>query len=686
MKRLYLVLALAFSVMLLCQPSHAQGVGSGALRVTSRVYADSIVLRWAPAGPGLWRLYNRVGIRIERAEIGVAVPVFSTVANLIQPRTNEDLQQEATNLDTFSMVAVQCLYGRLSVPNLGSGSYPDPISAARDEFANRYSFALFAADMSIQAAHVLGLRFVDRNIALGKSYAYRFTTVKQDSAMPPDTTYLFVEGVAGETEPAVEQLTATEGEGRIDLSWRSPEGARHTAYHVDRIDARGIVARLSSRPIVLSADSIAQRSNAPIPAFSDTTCGTYRLYTYRVVAITPFAEESEPAVIQAMGRDRTPPSVPLVDMPVMVGERTVAVTWKHQAEADLKGYMVLRGTDPEGPWEPMSKSLLEKSQQRFLDTSAPDGLVYYVVLAGDTAGNYSESVPVYIDVHDTLPPAMPTNVRASMDQFGLLTVEWTASVSRDVMGYRVLWANDVDHEFSQLTNVVWKDTVLKTHFSIETLTDSLLVRVVAVDQRYFHSDASPNIVVRRPDIIPPTPSVITQAVSENGYVFLEYGASASTDVSHYRIERRLGGSQAWGVVGRGADVLRFEDRDVVHATVYEYRVVVVDTNGNASDPSQAVSVTARDVQRPYVPAQVRAVYDKKRSLVRVSWLRGNDDDTYVVFRRRQGGSFSPVASTRGDNEVLDRTTIGAGLYEYVVRRQTNLGDSDDSAVAAVDVP
>jgi len=668
-------------------PCAAQGVGSGTLGVTARVYADSIVLRWAPASPGLWRAYNRTGVAIERAEVANDSPLaFARVADVVRPRSNDDVQRSAGTLDTFAMVAVQCLYGRLAVPSLGSGGYADPLLAARDEFVNRYSFALFAADMSAQAAQLLGLRLADRSVALGKKYVYRWYPAVADSALESDTTYMFVEAALGDAEPPVELLTAVEGQGRVDLSWRSPAGARHTAYYVDRIDAGGSVERLTSRPVVISADSVAQARGNAIPAFSDTTCGTYRQYTYRVIAIDPFAEASAPASVQAMGRDRTPPSVPLVDMPVMVGERTVVVTWKHQAEADFKGYMVLRGTDPEGPWEPLSTTLLDKTQQRILDTNAPDGVVYYVVLAADTAGNYAESTPVFVDVHDTLPPQVPTNVQAQMDQFGLLTVVWSPSPSRDVLGYRVLWANDADHEFSQFTNLVWKDTTFSTHVSVETLTDSVLVRVVAVDQRYFHSNPTPIVVVRRPDMLPPTPSIILQATAENGYNRIEYGASASTDVSHYQVERRSQASESWVVVGNGTTVLRFEDRDVAGGNVYEYRITVIDTNGNRSEPSQAVSISARNVQRPPVPTHVRALYDDVQQIVRVSWQCGHKHDGYIVFRRRQGGDFVPVASTHGDCEVFDRTTIGAGLYEYVVRRQANQGDSDDSAVAEVAVP
>ena len=85
--------------------------------------------------------------------------------------------------------------------------------------------------------------------------------------------------------------------------------------------------------------------------------------------------------------DTTPPGVPggLSAAPVAGG---VALDWADNAEPDLAGYLVYRGTAPGGPFTQLTGSPVPDSA--YTDLTAPEGVPsYYQVVASDASGNLS---------------------------------------------------------------------------------------------------------------------------------------------------------------------------------------------------------------------------------------------------------------------------------------------------------
>src|SRR5882672_10278340 len=86
------------------------------LYLLGKFYGDSVVLRWAPADPMLWKAYNAAGYVIERMEIKekmtAAPPREKLNALPIKPWTLEEWKAKARRTDTTAAVAVQLLYGK----------------------------------------------------------------------------------------------------------------------------------------------------------------------------------------------------------------------------------------------------------------------------------------------------------------------------------------------------------------------------------------------------------------------------------------------------------------------------------------------------------------------------------------------------------------------------------------------
>ena len=92
---------------------------------------------------------------------------------------------------------------------------------------------------------------------------------------------------------------------------------------------------------------------------------------------------------QSLGAgDTTPPGAPTGLVVQSVAATSVALDWADNAEGDLAGYDVHRGTMPGGPYAKLNGPLLGASQ--YTDASVTAGVTYfYVVTASDQSGNQS---------------------------------------------------------------------------------------------------------------------------------------------------------------------------------------------------------------------------------------------------------------------------------------------------------
>src|SRR5690606_32177138 len=150
-----LVLLLIWSVKL-----NAQSIQES-IHVIARAHEDSIVLRWAPSTPAAWKLLNQYGYKIERYTLGrdgKAVPERPMV--MLSPELKPAPQREWElwmDQDDMVAVAAQAIYGEEFNIDIDKSDLMQLYQKAR-ELETRYSFGLFAADLSAKAAELSGLR------------------------------------------------------------------------------------------------------------------------------------------------------------------------------------------------------------------------------------------------------------------------------------------------------------------------------------------------------------------------------------------------------------------------------------------------------------------------------------------------------------------------------------------------
>lgn len=661
------------------------------LFLLAKSYGDSIVLRWAPDKAGAWITYNAIGYIVERRDISDSnnrQPSFTRLTQqALKPWAKErmigTIKEPKENI--YFAIAAQCLYGKVSVPNVDqTGSQTlNLLRNAADELSNKYSYSLFAADNNALAANALGLRWSDVNVKLGGKYVYRVFPAKVDPDYTLDTSYFVVDCEPRIIEPAPMNLSAVGSEKRVRLKWDNyPKGSAFSGFHVYRKDTKtGETSQLTQVPIVPMVNN-SETQSMPGGFEDSTITENYRPYEYSVRGVTTFGDLSEPSTIVAMGRDGIPPPAPTLKQPLILGKNLVRLEWEmSDVPRDLKGYYVAKGKDPDKTFELITKEPIPANQMFYLDTTANIDERYYIVGAVDTSGNVSPALPIAVDIMDSLPPTIPLGFNGDMDTNGVVSLSWNLGSEKDLLGYRILWANDSTHEFSQRRGDIIQDTTFLDSTNINTGTPYIYYKLVAVDTRYMHSNATAILAVRRTDKVAPETPVISHVFVSDTSITLRYIQCRSDDFSYSVLERKEESATEWKEIARpGRTDGQFIDSKVSKLKRYHYQMIAVDSAGNKSAPSPAVAGRPYDAGLLSPARNIKASYDSTTKSIRVVWespAKSNPSNAwYVIYRGYEGYETRQYRSV--DNKTFlfeDKNLHAAGRYRYAVSVYSPLGQS-----------
>lgn len=669
-------------------------------------YQDSVVLRWVPSNAAIWRLAMASGYRIERAEVSAgSVGAFTVLTQQpVKPWAAEQwtaFERANPNLDTSEAQAM-LVAGALSEPSDDPNDFPpndpgqlDALREARERFEMSFNFAMMVAERSRNAANGLGLRYADLTAKLGTTYRYRVSLVGAAAPYTVEPALVDVEPTPRKRPENVQVVEADELDTKVLLKWG--EGYGYSMFNVYRSTKGGPFEKLTATPMLTLKGNAESNSSS----YLDSNLTNYVVYTYRVTGINAFAEEETLDTLKAMPRDRTPPQQPSTVKATHTGARDVVVTWlmNEPIESDLGGFYVLRDTSVDGTFAPMHVIPLGKGVREYRDTTATlGGTYYYSVMAFDTARNAIKTFPAMVVFADSMPPAAPVLVNGTMDTNGVVRIVVRHPADRDVMGYRMLWANDPEHEFTVRRELFnpdsafnRQDTIVIDTAEVRTLTKALYYRFIALDYHYNESEVSNMLVVPRPDVIPPVAPVIRDYRVTDSSIVIDYAPSSSRDVKEHAILRRLYSASserqpAWDTLAKGGrrDSIVSDASGTVSAT-YQYAIVARDSAGLASPLSNVITVKRVDNKvRPAVTA-ISAVYDSTSNSVRLSWnyIDLPEKHRFVVYRATTSAltSYAVVGDQR-QRQFVDTKGAGRGTI-YAIKVECDSGAESGLSERAV---
>lgn len=636
--------------------------------VVVRPGTDSVTLRWAPLSLQHWITANQYGYTIERFTLVhndqvVQPPEKRLLTTVPMKPLPEDAWEKFVG-NAYGMVAAQALYGETFALDLSQSGVTQIVNKAREN-EQRFSMALFCADMSPAVAQAQALYWSDMQVEKNVKYLYRISvytptdTLRGSAYIAPDQKYQL---------PPVQEVQAEAKGQAVNLRWNQQRQAQHyVTYIVERAEEEGAFARVTDVPGV-TLNNPGQNNKYQYAA--DTIPSIEKMYHYRVLGLTPFGEYGPPSdTVSVRGTRKLKTSQVFINQAVSPDNQTVNVGWEFpEAEnAALQGFSVTRAPNTTGPYKPLHKDLLPASTRAFKDLT-PSQANYYIVKAVALDGTTVASLPYLAMLVDSIPPAVPAGLAGKVDDHGRVTISWKPNTDPDIYGYRIYRAYYKNDEFAQLTSAPLKDTTLTDQVELQSLNENIHYRVMAIDKNQNHSGLSEILTLALPDKVPPMPPVWLPASSSKNGVKLSWQPSGSPDVVTYELYRK-GEQDQWmrvKTMNAGTDsVYTYTDENLRNGRNQYYIVIAIDEAGLESEPTPVQ--TGFKVQQMKPPVEMTTpVVDRTERKIVLQWTYEQPNVTaYRVYRKAAEGPLQ-LYRTLKEPQFTDTALVPDTQYSYQV--------------------
>ena len=565
--------------------------------VRTEVHSDKVLLRWIAGDARSWQLLNKYGIKLERltvARSGVVLdkPEVLLLAGELKPAASDKLKALVREFPMGAVVA-QAVFGDNFEVSLGDSPISKAI-ALDEERQQRYLFALYAADLCFPVAKEVGWGFEDGSIKEGERYLYRVTSLvpKKELTIAEGASFVVVGDTIRLPQPL--ELSAQFSPAGAYLSWDYNRLATlYSSYWIERSEDGKTFSRISDLPITRMSDT-EKKTHAPI-TYLDSIA--YRkTYYYRVAGVTPFGSQGTySAVVSGMAY---PPltAIPQIEDSRFDTQGGANLSWNFKQEEEdlIEGFRILRSKDDK-TYLPLDR-ISPKERTYHIRTLAR--YPYYKVEAKAKQGVSTTSFPTLIQAIDSIPPAVPTGLRAEVDSLGAVHLSWQAGKDEDLYGYRLYRGETKGEELIPIT----KDAILSTNYIDSVRLDNLNAKVyyalTALDERYNQSELSETIVVRKPACIPPAmPLIVETKASEEGNV-IRWEASEDSFLAGFVLTRTVQDStqqkRSWQI--EDTKQRSYVDKEIEAGKTYTYQLTAYTDNKLYSPISPEVKVVSKSTE------------------------------------------------------------------------------------------
>lgn len=605
-----------FFAMLLCCHGYAQS----SVIVNARAQADRILIRWAVDAPVDWQKANKEGFVLykmlikkdgklldnpEKKQVAVLKPL---------PLTQ---WMDVIQSDNYAAIIAQSIYGEsFGVEQKGEGQLAQIINTA-DELNQRHSFALFAADLSFQGARMAGWAYEDSLVIPGEVYAYQVVASKLNNINPG----AFMIGLIDfEPLPKVNDLMALPQDSAVLLSWGIERLKRtYSAYMIERSSDKTTYIPISQTSIVDINSQVDKPSTQMF--FGDKLASNDQEYYYRIYGISSFGEKGPYSeVVKTKGV----PSVliaPRVINYSILNTDEVNLEWEfpQAEEKNISGFEIHLADKDSGPYKIVAKGIDKTKRRLTYKGLFPSN--YFKVAVVDQKGQKLLSQSALVQPSDSVPPAVPQDLKGYVDSLGYVYLNWKPNKEKDLAGYRVLKANAENEEFVDIFNKVISANEIKDSVSFAISNRKVYYRILAEDLRYNRSVFSEVLVLEKPDKIPPTAPVFKDFETKDGKNKLVWINSSSTDVAQHILRRKLKGANEWSTISTfNMQETEFLDEKTEADQTYEYLIQAQDKTGllSAEDGSK-VGITTINNTPVVVMKNIESVIDRSQKTATLYW-------------------------------------------------------------------
>ena len=657
------------------------------LHLIARPYGDSIVLRWAPSGYIGWQEMLREGVWVERRKLGSKA--FTALNETpLKAYSLMKFKEEASTTNANVIAAAHALYSEANPVVSPTGPMGEAL-AKYNEQNQRFMLAAVNADLSTLAADALGWRWVDATARPGVVYEYRIRLESAEGtpAMVPSNKIRLTVNEAYQLAPVVD-LRIIEKDHSVEVQWARYNDSRFFAYRIEKsLDGINYEA-LNKVPLVKGLEE-----DAPDEwhTYIDELTENYRPAWYRVVGINSFADLAPASeAVKGQGIDLSAPAPPTNISVADIGNGKMEVRWENPSQApDHAGFIVTRANSYHGNYLPLHAEPIPVDQLSFVDESpVPHAPNYYSVYSVDNADNTLQSSVAIGNWRDVTPPAQPVGLVGKVDSLGKVFLMWEPGEETDINGYRVYVSHARNREFLQITEDIVHQNYYFDSTTLETLTEVIYYKIIAVDHNFNPSPYSEILELRRPDKVAPNAPVISEYQAGADMVHLTWRQSASKDVIRQEVWRQLG-DEDWQLQGILTDpnASEYLDEGVSANQFVSYKITAVDDAGLKKESKPMRIYTGNHTERPGV-MNFSGTHSRESAEVALSWTYpATEKLVFLVYKASDENPLRSYKKLDGTSRQLLDVSNASGAKSLTYAVQVIFPDGTRSALSEpVSVP
>ena len=663
---------LVITVLLLPYISYSQN-DSIKINMKFRVQKDAVLLRWAANTPMAWKQTNLCGFQLVR---------YTIVKNgEIQPQPEKKILadikakplaewENIVKHNDYAAIIAQALYGESF--DLSETEGIARIIALSEELEQRYTFSLYAADQSFEAACMAGWGWKDENITEGERYLYRvIPLLPENSSYPVGMGSVYVvPDEYDELSPPV-GLSALFGDKSALLAWDYGILSNvYNSYYIEKSADGKNFRRLDGIP----ATNMNNRENetAERMYFIDSLADNYTTYYYRITGTTAFGETGPPSeVISGKGKEQLS-YVPYITKAIVNDDGELHLEWKFDEQGNnlIKGFELNLSDNPDNNYEVVVKNI--SPERRSLVLGKLNASNYFTISAVPNEGQPAVSFPVLVQPIDSIPPAIPGGLTGKVDSNGIVTLTWKKNTEPDLLGYKVFRGQTKGEELVSLFDIALQDTVFIDTVDVRNLNKKVYYAISSVDMRYNQSDLSPVAELEKPDLIPPSSPVISGYKITDAGIEIEWVNSPDFDVVQHRLYRREKAAGYSPVtllkVITDKNINRFTDTSAITNVKYEYTITSLKENWLESDPSNKLTAFTNKLKNKEI-TRFDAIVDKENRMLKLTWSDNlKEVFNYEIYKSENGSPLTLWKKLPGtSHEVLDEQLVINTTYKYIMR-------------------
>ena len=654
---------------------------------------DKVYIRWIPLDLTSMRWGATYGYQLTRTKIRQADTSLNAFESFdskiiidpyVIPIQDTTYWINLYNHDDMAGVAAGALFGsEMELQSLDSVDLMTVVNLNKNE-ETQFGMGLFAADANFSLANDMGLGFIDTNVVAGDEYIYTINFNNVDTSTKSKVASFIIQPTDTFSLISIKDFKGRGGDSLAYLSWDNLSVSDlYTSFMVERSDDGGVnFHSVSDKPILYTSN------NSEIPNrifFTDILPDNTNTYIFRVQGKSPYGLFSPLSdTIHVKGRPGPIPIAP--DLTGIAenspGQLTISWTFDSTFINKIRGFDVYRAKSRDDLFVKINQDLLPIHSTSWVD-EAPNPVNYYQIRVIDINNYIIPSLSLIGQIADSIPPLPPQNLSGDINDQGMMKLNWSKSISDDVLGYRVYYSNQNNLlEFVQITETYITDTIYYYQIPLDILNEDVFIGVKAVDYHENSSEMSSVLTLQRPDKIPPSVPVLSNVNANFNSINLTWEPSSSTDVEFHRLERKIKGLSGWQILltiekANTANITHYEDFDVEVDFWYEYRLLAFDEAENVSS-SEVVNarVINSGLREPIINFRGVKVTQSgngtsgsngSSDVVQLNWEYINHDDLggFTIFRGTDTTDmrvFKTVTKTEA-RQMVTSTGSGRG-YDY----------------------